>query len=143
MKDTTPRKTITQGHRILRKQLADCLKYIRRSSKYGSRRQEVELFLGTHCTNFDTISLQHLIQEYSSYGADKVLIRGFSSEDYDGYSEGNIEVYTYRKQTDEEYFDDVCQCLSPTKYQQEQYQDYLRLKKQSIVTGKQIGRAHV
>lgn len=130
MKDTTLRKPITQDHRILRKQLADCLKYIRRSSDYSHSRQEVEVFLGTYCTNLDTISLEYLIQEYSSYDADKVLIRGFSSEDYDGYPEGNIEVYTYRKQTDKEYFDDVCQYLSPTKYQQEQYQDYLRLKKQ-------------
>lgn len=116
----------------IRKQLADTLRYIRRErlSDYDQGRQEVEVSIESMSTSLDNVTLSALVQGMDSNDYDKVFIRGYQagSSDWDGYPEGYVELYTYRKETDQEYFDRICQEILPTEYQQKQYRDYLRLK---------------
>lgn len=114
----------------IRKQLADTLRYIRRErlSDYVQGRREVEVSIESMSTVLDNVTLSVLVQGIDSNDYDKVFIRGYQGEDWDGYPEGYVELYTYRKETDQEYFDRICQEIPPTEYQQKQYQDYLRLK---------------
>ena len=79
-------------------------------------------------TEHSGVSLSTLVDYIDPADYSTVFVRGGGGEDSEGYPEGYVEVYTYRKQTDEEYFDRICQEIPPTEYQQKQYQDYLRLK---------------
>ena len=114
----------------IRRQLADTLRYIRRErlSDYVQDRQEIEVSIESMSTVIDNVTLGDLVQRINSNDYDKVFIRGLQGEDWEGYPEGYVELYAYRKETDQEYFDRVCQEILPTEYQQKQYQDYLRLK---------------
>jgi hypothetical protein len=114
----------------IRKQLADTLRYIRRErqSDCSRTREKVEVSIDTYNSDFNQASLEELTNGVCPSDYKNVFVRGYSREDYDGYPEGYVELYTYRKETDEEYFDGICQIILPTEYQQKQYQDYLRLK---------------
>ena len=113
----------------IRKQLADTLRYIRREhlSDYLER-ESVELFIESITTTCMDTSINRLIEGIDPSDYSNVFVRGGQGEDWDGYKEGYIELYAYRKETDQEYFDRVCQYILPTENQQKQYQDYLRLK---------------
>ena len=112
----------------LRNQIKDVLKYLRKTDRDYLERQNEEVVLDNLCTNVGLVNLSSLIQEYGNGDSSKVFIRGYSTEDYDGYPEGFIEISTERKQTDEEYFDYLCRILLPTDYMLQQYKEYLRLK---------------
>lgn len=111
----------------LRKQLADTLKYLRKS-KQNIKRGEVVSSVDTIYTSFATMSLQELLEGISPEDYSSVFIKGSGQEDYDGYNEGYIELYSFRNQTDEEYFEHVCSIVEPSPWQRKQYEDYLRLK---------------
>ena len=122
------RKRFTPEHSLLRKQIADVLRYIRRNEDFNHPRIDVEVHMEYITTECNGASLSTLIDCIDPSCYDKVFVRGGAGEDYDGYKEGYVEVYTYRKQTDEEYFESLCQYLLPTDYQGKQYKEYLRLK---------------
>ena len=110
----------------LRKQLADTLKYLRKS-KLAFKRDKTEVLEDTIITStFRDVSLQELLEGISPEDYSSVFIRGVEH----GYedSEGFVELYSFRLQTDEEYFEVICDMILPTAYQQKQYEDYLRLK---------------
>lgn len=119
MKDTT-----------LRNRIADILRYIRRYDGYYIPREDIEVHMDYITTEHSGVSLSTLVDYIDPVDYSTVFVRGGAGEDYDGYPEGYVEVYTYRKQTDKEYFDYLSDYMCPTKYQQDQYQEYLRLKKQ-------------
>ena len=113
----------------IRKQLADTLRHICREHLSDSiKRESVELFIESITTTCMDTSINRLIEGIDPSDYSNVFVRGGQGEDWDGYKEGYIELYAYRKETDQEYFDRVCQDILPTEYQQKQYQDYLRLK---------------
>ena len=112
----------------LRNQIKDVLKYLRKTDRDYLERQTEEVVLDNLCTNASLVDLSSLMQEYGNGDSSKVFIRGYSTEDYDGYPEGFIEISTERKQTDGEYFEYLCRILLPTDYQLQQYKEYLRLK---------------
>lgn len=114
----------------LRKQLADTLKYLRKS-KLKVQRSKVEVHEANIPTEgFSDLSLQELLEGITPEDYSSVFIRAGSAEDYDGYGykEGYIELYSFRNQTDEEYFEQVCSVVEPSPWQRKQYEDYLRLK---------------
>lgn len=112
-----------------RKQLADTIRHIRRNSLSNCfGREEVESHMDFITTEYNGVSLETLIEHIDPSEYSNVFVRGGSSTDWDGYPEGYVELYTYRKETDLEYFDRICQVILPTEYQQKQYQDYLLLK---------------
>lgn len=112
----------------LRNRIADILKYLPKEERSYYNRNDVEIQLDELCTD-NGVSLLELVEKYA-VPIGQVFIRGYSSEDWDGYKEGGIALYTYRKQTDLEYFDYLADILCPTQYQIEQYRTYLSLKKQ-------------
>ncbi len=114
----------------LRKQLADTLKYLRKS-KQSIRRGKVEVAEDRTITAFYTkaVSLKEILKYIPPEDYPSVFIRGGSEEDYDGCDEGYIELYSFRNQTDEEYFEQVCSVVEPSPWQRKQYEDYLRLKR--------------
>lgn len=110
----------------LRKQLADTLKYLRKS-KLAFKRDKTEVLEDTIITStFRDVSLQELLEGISPEDYSFVFIRG-AEHGYED-SEGFVELYSFRHQTDEEYFEVICDMILPTAYQQKQYEDYLRLK---------------
>lgn len=120
--------SLTHEHSTLRKQLEDTLRYLRKYDGYCIPREDVEVHMEHITTEHTDVSLSTLVNAIAPSDYSTVFVRGGAGEDYDGYPEGWVQVYTYRKQTDEEYFDSVRRYLLPTEYQQKQYQEYLRLK---------------
>jgi len=116
----------------LRKMLVDCLRYIHKGSKYGYRieRETVEVGIDTCDTTSRSVCLSEIIKGIDPADYENVLIQGSSYEDFDGFTGSQIELYYYRKQTDQEYFESVCSYILPTDYQVNQYNEYLRLKAQ-------------
>lgn len=113
----------------LRRMLADTLKYLKKRDGQWIEREDVEVNVETYYTNCNNVSIAEIIDGIDPKDYDGMFIRGIVYEDYDGYFTSELELYHFRKQTDKEYFDSICQYLLPTGYQQEQYQQYLRLKK--------------
>ena len=112
----------------LRKQIADTLRYIRRNDPDDYvRRHYVEVDVGDRCHTHNL--RMDVLLESVNIPLDKLFIRGWSVEDRYGAEDGYVQLYTYRPQTDEEYFEELCQYVCPTEYQQRQYQQYLSLKR--------------
>lgn len=118
----------------LRKQIADCLRYIKNlnTGRFGYgwiQRKDIEVHEDTIDTTHSGVSLETLVEYVDPKYYSNVFVRGKSYEDYDGQDGSEVELYTLRKQTDQEYFDYLCSYIVPIEYQQNQYETYLRLKK--------------
>jgi hypothetical protein len=122
----------------LRKMIADCLRYIKNlnTGRFGYGwvpREDVEVHKDTIDTTYSGVSLASLVDYIDPKDYGNVFVRGRGSEgseEYDGYSAWEVEIYSLRKQTDKEYFESLCGYILPAEYQQNQYETYLRLKKQ-------------
>jgi hypothetical protein len=107
----------------LRKQIVDCLKYIKNDLGYYVRRELIESHLGHYMDG------ALLIDIWNEYGNDEtIVIRVNPYTDYDGYAEYDLEIGQIRYQNDEEYFNSLLDQIAPTEYQLQEYQQYLRLK---------------
>lgn len=104
----------------LRSQLMDCLKYFKQLHGYWQQRELVDESIDTL---YQETSLKDIIDQYSAHG--DVWIEGYSVEDHDGFKECRLHIFKKRKQTDQEYFDSVCEVLGG--YDQHEYNQYLRL----------------
>lgn len=121
-------KYYSQEDKTLRKQLADTLRYIRNNEGLSIPRGNEEAMIESIDTQYGNTSLRDVIEGIDPSDYSSVFVRGGTVEDCDGSPEGYVEIYTYRKQTDKEYFDMVCNYLLPSAYQLAQRQEYLRLK---------------
>lgn len=113
----------------LRKMIADCLKYLKKQDGYWIEREDIEINEHTYYTTNNGVSIAEVITDVDPKDYDKLFLRGKSYEDCDGFDSSEVEIYSYRKQTDREYFDSICQYILPTEYQLGQYETYIRLKK--------------
>lgn len=114
----------------LRRMIADCLKYLKKQDWNWLEREDIEIVEDTYYTTNYGVSIAEVIDGVDPKDYDKLFLRGKSYKDYDGFEDSSeVELYSYRKQTDQEYFDSICQYILPTEYQQGQYETYLRLKK--------------
>lgn len=125
------RNSITQDQRILSKMIADCLRYIRNGEEFGYwvPREDVEVHEDTIDTTYSGVSLASLVDYIDPKDYGNVFVRGKSYDYYDGRDGSQVELYSYRKQTDKEYFESLCGYILPAEYQSNQYETYLRLKK--------------
>lgn len=121
-------KDITNDQKTIRKQLAYCLKYYKDKEGYYIPREQVQDFQYSLPGTLALKDIQYFCL-VNNLDINTIYIEGYTSEDYDGYPECGITISTYHKQTDDEYFDSVCQAILPSEYQLEQYNTYLRLKK--------------
>ena len=113
----------------LRRMIADCLKYLKKQDWGWLEREDVEVTVVVYETTYGRVSLAEVLGGIDPKDYDKLFLRGKSYRDCDGFEDSSeVELYSYRKQTDQEYFDSICQYILPTEYQQEQYETYLRLK---------------
>lgn len=113
--------------RNIRSQIAYCLRYIHNKDNFRLQRDCVEDFSYLLTGDQTLDSIEYFCKE-NDIDLKSMNLEGWSGEDCDGRPENGIRVYTYRKQTDKEYFDSICEYILPTKYQQEQYEKYLQLK---------------
>lgn len=104
----------------IRKQITDCIKYIRRKDVQYPTRENIRV---ERASFYSDIPVSELLEYVSAHDLEQVFIGA------DGYEDNTrIEVYTYRKQTDIEYFDMLSSYICPTQYQIDEFQQYQRLK---------------
>ena len=107
----------------LRKQIVDCLKYIKREVGYYPPREQDEIYVGTYMDGY------RLIDIWNEYGNDEtVFIYAESVESYDGFADNELTIKRHQIQDDIAYFDYLCTWIQPSEYQLQEYQTYLRLK---------------
>lgn len=105
--------------------------HIRNNEKFGYwiKREEIEIHEGTYDTTHCSVSIAEIVDGVLPEDYTKLFARGSGYQDYDNFPCSQIELYSYRKQTDQEYFDSLCEYILPAEYQQNQYETYLWLKK--------------
>lgn len=111
----------------LRKQIADCLRYIRKNYSTNLNREYVEEHISTVSTEYIRPSLSELILFSGETDLSSVYVVGGTISN-DGGDESFVDIIKLRKQTDDEYYDSICSWILPSDYQQKQYNDYIRLK---------------
>ena len=112
----------------LRKQLADTLKYLRKS-KQNIRRAKIEVLEADIPTaGFSDLSLQELLEGIAPENYSSIFIRSGNVGDWAGCGEEYIELYSFRNQTDEEYFDGICKVYIPAFYNLAPTLDYLQIR---------------
>jgi len=111
----------------LRTQLADCLKYLRKVDGYWFERPYTECVISSEIGSVTVDRLNHLCA-LANKALDQVFVEGWSGEDYEGYPEDGVRVSCYAPVSDEAWFEAVCASVLPTQYQQQEYDQYLRLK---------------
>ena len=111
-----------------RKQIADTLRHCRRVHGYSIVRD-------TKLVEFDRVSDQarlidiiKIIQHNSNLNIEDACLSVVSETDYDDCTYNYIALEKLTKQTDQEYFESVCEYLLPTPYQTQEYDMYKRLK---------------
>jgi hypothetical protein len=124
----------------LRKQITDVLRYLRKDCKgtpwiYGRVTKEVHLAgfsLSGDSPDVVISGIQRIVNEAHLKGihiSDIKCYANYEQDIEDGYETSEIVFNAIVKQTDEEYFDALCEYLLPSDYQLKQYNEYIRLKK--------------
>ena len=110
----------------MRKQMVDCLKWLRRNpSNYVPTRNIEESYQTEY---YEAVSLQTIFDEHSTVDPSLVIISGHSVKDYDGYPEGRVTISYAHPETDSEYYDTIASCMVDVSNLSE-YKMFLELKK--------------
>lgn len=122
----------------IRKQIADTLRYLRKHHEKSSWLQRSKELREIE-RRYDSIPFEELeryCDEIISCGVKKedILISSECEDDCDGYPSRHVVLSVYEEQSDNSYFDTLCDYLLPSASQIDQYQTYLRLK--AIYEGK-------
>lgn len=113
----------------LREQIADMLRYLKKADGFWYTRDIVEDHITTMDTSYGNVSVQDILNRAGDIAPDKLLVRGDSYyDDENGQDNSSIELYTTRKQTDNEYWESLADAVSPSEWQLRQYQQYQQLK---------------
>jgi len=113
----------------LRSMLVDCVLFYKRTYNLWYGRpftHEILLETSVDCDNLSVASCTELCVRLGK-NPKQVYIFPRVSEDYDGYPEHFIEIYTNRKSSDAEWFEEISNALSP-RLEKERYDQYLQLK---------------
>lgn len=113
----------------LRSMLVDCVLFYKRTYSSWYERpftHESLLDINVNCDNLSIGSCMELCVKLGK-NPKQVYIFPRVGEDYDGYSENFVEIYTNRKSSDAEWFEEISDHLSP-RWEKERYDTYLRLK---------------
>lgn len=106
----------------LRRQILDCIRYLRRNRQAWLERDLVHVYLDNVIFDMNQ-PISHLIGIAGGQPPDNIFLDPPDDADFP-----YAKCYTKRKQTDYEYFEVLAQRVCPTEYQIDQYQNYLRLK---------------
>ena len=113
----------------IRNQCADILRYLRKHNKHGLSRCETEEDIGSLSIDYHT--LQDFVNETVRNGVslNEVCLRYSEEPDYDDYISHVITLYWHRKMDDQQYYNYLCEAILPSKYEMNEYKQYLMLKK--------------
>ena len=114
----------------LRGMILDCL--IRYKEIYGHKYNRPTKSVDVH-----TFELTHIYGEPSlkdilsvcDGDISKIYVKEIVTQDWDGYPENSLRVYKFEKVSDEEYFDEISNVLSP-EYDYKRYNQYFKLKEE-------------
>jgi len=115
----------------LRAMLVDCILFYKKTyNSWYERPFTHEELLNTN-VDCENLSVKSCMELCTNLGKNPKQVYVFPrvSEDYDGYPEHFIEIYTNRKSSDAEWFEEISDALSP-KWEKERYDTYLRLKEE-------------
>jgi len=115
----------------LRAMLVDCILFYKRTyNSWYERPFTHEELLNTN-VDCENLSIKSCMELCTNLGKNPKQVYVFPrvSEDYDGYPEHFIEIYTTRKSSDAEWFEEISNQLSP-QWEKERYDTYLRLKEE-------------
>lgn len=115
----------------LRSMIVDCLVHYKRTNGYWYERPSTSQILRTVNTNIGLMSAQDCLELCKEYGKNPrdVYIEPQVFEDCDGYPEYQLDFYTTSKATDEEYYEEIAQALSPS-WEKQRYDQYLQYKEE-------------
>ena len=115
----------------LRSMLADCLKEYKRRYGYWYERPYTLKTICDVCTAHEEVTLDRLISEAAErcYDPKDILVSGYSQDNYDEYPEYWVEMLVKLKVTDQEWFEEIGNTLSP-RHEMERWRRYLELKKE-------------
>lgn len=115
----------------LRTMLVDCILFYKKTyNSWYERPFTHEELLNTN-VDCENLSIESCMELCANLGKNpkQVYIFPRVSEDYDGYPEYFVEIYTNRKSSDAEWFDEISNALSP-QWEKERYDAYLKLKEE-------------
>ena len=115
----------------LRAMLVDCILFYKKTyNSWYERPFTHEALLNTN-VDCENLSIKSCIELCANLGKNPKQVYVFPrvGEDCDGYPEHFIEIYTNRKSSDAEWFDEISNALSP-QWEKERYDTYLRLKEE-------------
>ena len=113
----------------LRSMILDCvLHYKKLHGCWYERPYTCETILRTDigCESLNVQSCLDLCKKLKK-NPKQVYIYPHICEDHDGYPEHHIELYTNRKSSDVEWFEEISQAISP-QWEKQRYDQYLQLK---------------
>ena len=113
----------------LRAMLVDCILFYKKTyNSWYERPFTHEALLNTN-VDCENLSIESCMELCANLGKNPKQVYVFPrvGEDCDGYSEHFIEIYTTRKSSDAEWFDEISSQLSP-RWEKERYDQYLQLK---------------
>lgn len=114
----------------IRNQIADTLKYLRKTEDWTVlRREYVDQGFGV-AFNLEHATLADLVYcaNENLVPLEDITFELHEGEDYDGFLESHLSLKYPRLMTDEEYFNSLCYLLLPTEYQISQWEQYQKLK---------------
>ena len=113
----------------LRAMLVDCILFYKKTyNSWYERPFTHEALLNTN-VDCENLSIESCMELCANLGKNPKQVYVFPrvGEDYDGYPEHFIEIYTNRKSSDAEWFEEISNALSPRR-EKERYDQYLQLK---------------
>ena len=113
----------------LRAMLVDCILFYKKTyNSWYERPFTHEALLNTN-VDCENLSIESCMELCTNLGKNPKQVYVFPrvGEDYDGYPEHFIEIYTTRKSSDAEWFEEISSQLSP-RWEKERYDTYLQLK---------------
>ena len=113
----------------LRAMLVDCILFYKKTyNSWYERPFTHECLLNTN-VDCENLSVKSCMELCTNLGKNPKLVYVFPrvGEDCDGYPEHFIEIYTTRKSSDAEWFEEISNQLSP-RWEKERYDQYLQLK---------------
>ena len=113
----------------LRAMLVDCILFYKKTyNSWYERPFTHEALLNTN-VDCENLSIESCMELCANLGKNPKQVYVFPrvGEDYDGYPAHFIEIYTTRKSSDAEWFEEISEALSP-RGEKERYDTYLQLK---------------
>lgn len=111
----------------IRKQIADTLRYVRRTHGYWVDREVYSEEIDRLRAPASMSDVMQVIKTHN-LSIDDVMLEEITEYDFDDYAYSFLTISVINPQNDESYFESLCETVLPTPYQLEEYDTYKRLK---------------